>query len=193
MNDATVIKESPVAEIAPEVDSLAPVRKMVSACIQCGTCTGSCPNAFAMDKTPRHMWRMVLMGEKDAIFSSKTFILCSSCYYCTLRCPRGLPLTDAMSALKQIAARDNLPKYKQSTLFYKKFIESVRRHGRVREMEFMTLYFNALKNPLVPFKFAPLGLTLMRKGKVSIQLPSRGTAPLEKLFRKVAELEESDA
>jgi heterodisulfide reductase subunit C len=193
MNSTTVIEESPVADSTPAADPLAPVREMVSACIQCGTCTGSCPNAFAMDKTPRHMWRMVLMGEKDAIFNSKTFILCSSCYYCTLRCPRGLPLTDAMSALKQIAARDNLAKYKQSTLFYKKFIESVRRHGRVREMEFMTLYFNALKSPLVPFKFAPLGLTLIRKGKVSIQLPSRGTAPLEKLFRKVEELEESTA
>ena len=192
MNDATVTKASPVADIAQAIDTLAPVREMVSACIQCGTCTGSCPNAFAMDKTPRHMWRMVLMGEKEAIFSSKTFILCSSCYYCTLRCPRGLPLTDAMNALKQIASRDNLAKYRQSTLFYQKFIESVRRHGRVREMEFMTLYFSALKNPLVPFKFAPLGMKLMMKGKIAVQVPSKGTAPLEKLFRKVEELEKSE-
>jgi heterodisulfide reductase subunit C len=184
----TMVKDGAHAsETAP--DPLEPIRDMISACIQCGTCTGSCPNAFAMDKTPRQMWRMVLMGEKDSIFSSKTFILCSSCYYCTLRCPRGLPLTDAMNALKQIAARENLSQYKKSTLFYKNFIESVRRHGRVREMEFMTLYFNALKNPVVPFKFAALGIKLMMKGKVSIQIPSKGTAPLEKLFQKVAALE----
>jgi heterodisulfide reductase subunit C len=188
MNDAIANNDTPVTEQVP--DTLEPIREMVSACIQCGTCTGSCPNAFAMDKTPRHLWRMVLMGEKDSIFSSKTFILCSSCYYCTLRCPRGLPLTDAMNALKQIASRENLSKYKQSTLFYKKFIESVRRHGRVREMEFMTLYFNALKNPLVPFKFAPLGMKLMMKGKISLQIPSKGTAPLEKIFQKVAALEQ---
>lgn len=190
MNDTIVEQRAPAAEV-PQADPLESIRAMVSACIQCGTCTGSCPNAFAMDKTPRHMWRMVLMGEEDSIFHSKTFILCSSCYYCTLRCPRGLPLTDAMNALKQIASEKNLSQYKQSTLFYKKFIESVRRHGRVREMEFMTLYFNALKSPLVPFRFASLGMKLLMKGKVSLQLPSKGTAPLEKIFQKVAALEQA--
>jgi heterodisulfide reductase subunit C len=189
MNGTAVTEKMPVSDTKPVNDPLAPIRKMVSACIQCGTCTASCPIAFAMDKTPRHMWRLVLMGEKDAIFNSKTFILCSSCYYCTLRCPRGLPLTDAMHALKQVAARENLARFRQSTLFYKKFIESVRRHGRVREMEFMTLYFSALRNPLVPFRFAGLGMKLMRKGKVALQAPTGGTAPLEKIFQKVAELE----
>ncbi|MCP4680860.1 MAG: heterodisulfide reductase, partial [Desulfobacterales bacterium] len=47
---------------------LQPVQDMVNACIQCGTCTGSCPNAFAMDSTPRKMWRMVLSGRADDIF-----------------------------------------------------------------------------------------------------------------------------
>ena len=185
------VQEERAAPLEPieSSDALAPVREMIRSCIQCGTCTGSCPNAFAMDKTPRLLWRMVLMGKRAAIFNSKTFTLCSSCYYCTLRCPRGLPLTDAMSALKQIASSENIPRYRQSTLFYKKFIESVRRHGRVREMEFMTLYFSALKNPLLPFRFAALGMKLMKKGKVSIQIPSKGKAPLEAIFRKVEELE----
>ena len=57
-------------------DPLVSVQEMVQTCIQCGTCTGSCPNAFAMDYTPRKMWRMVLMGQKDDIFKSKTFTLC---------------------------------------------------------------------------------------------------------------------
>jgi len=171
-------------------DPLAPIQEMVRTCIQCGTCTGSCPNAFAMDQTPRRLWRMVLMGQKDVIFQSKTFALCSSCYYCTLRCPRGLPLTEAMGALKQIAARENLAKYRQSSLFYKSFIKSVRRHGRVREMEFMTLYFTSMKNPFVPFRFASLGMRLMLKKKIFLQFPSKGKGPLEAIFRKVEELEE---
>lgn len=171
-------------------DPLAPIQEMVRTCIQCGTCTGSCPNAFAMDKTPRQLWRMVLMGQKDVIFQSKTFALCSSCYYCTLRCPRGLLLTEAMGALKQIASRENLAKYRQSSLFYKSFIKSVRNHGRVREMEFMTLYFTSLKNPFVPFRFASLGMRLMLKKKISLQIPSKGKRPLEAIFRKIEELEE---
>jgi heterodisulfide reductase subunit C len=187
MKKATKLETSyePVAASEP----LASVQEMIRSCIQCGTCTGSCPNEFAMDYTPRMLWRLLLMGQKEEIFHSKTFALCSDCYACTLRCPRGLPLTEAMEALKQIAAKENLAAYKQSTLFYKNFIKSLRRHGRVREMEFMTTYFSALKNPLAPFRFASLGFRLIKKRKISLQLPSKGRRPLEAIFKKVEELE----
>lgn len=177
-------------ETGQAFDNLAPVQEMVRSCIQCGTCSASCPNEFAMDYTPRQLWRMVLLGLKDEIFQSKTFVLCSSCYFCTLRCPRGLPLTEAMEALKQIAARENLKQYKHSVQFYKSFLQSVRRHGRVNEMEIMTLYFAALKNPLTPLRFAPLGMKLMFKGKVSKLPPVMRDRPLESIFRNVEELEE---
>lgn len=185
------IEQGTETEPEPVIDSLAEIRNMVSSCIQCGTCTGSCPNAFAMDLTPRQLWYNVLAGEKETIFHSKTFSLCSVCYYCTLRCPRGLVLTEAMSALKQVAAQENLEPYKKSVRFYKSFMESVRRHGRVREMEFMTLYFLAMKNPFMPIMFAPLGMKLMSKGKVSFEIPSKGSGALDALFGKVEELEKS--
>jgi len=188
MNPARNLKRS--NETVQASVNLAPVQEMIRSCIQCGTCTGSCPNEFAMDHTPRQLWRMVLMGLKDEIFQSKTFALCSACYCCTLRCPRGLPLTEAMEALKQIAARENLKQYKHSVQFYKTFIQSVRRHGRVNEMEFMTLYFAALKNPLTPLRFAPLGIKLLSKGKVSMLPSIMRKRPLESIFRNVAALEE---
>lgn len=192
MNPAEKIEIEQVSTtvLEPVIDSLAKVRDMVNACIQCGTCTGSCPNAFAMDLTPRQLWYNVLMGEKETIFRSKTFSLCSVCYFCTLRCPRGLPLTETMSTLKQIAAKENLAPYKKSIRFYRSFMESVRRHGRVREMEFMTLYFLSMKNPFVPLKFVPLGMKLMGKGKVSFEIPSKGKGDLEAIFRRVEELEQ---
>jgi heterodisulfide reductase subunit C len=171
-------------------EQLAPIGEMVRACIQCGTCTGSCPNAFAMDHTPRKMWRMVLMGLKDEIFSSRTFALCSACYCCTLRCPRGLPLTDAMGALKQMAARERSDSQRASILFYRSFIQSVRRHGRVNEMEMMAYYFAGLKRPGVPLRYTSLGMRLMGKRKVSMFMPSRGKRPLEGLFHKVEEMEQ---
>ncbi|MDI6795363.1 MAG: 4Fe-4S dicluster domain-containing protein [Desulfatibacillaceae bacterium] len=181
-------KERPFIE-PDKFHDLEGVQKMLASCIQCGTCSGSCPNAFAMDVTPRTLWRMVLTGQKEAIFQTRTFILCSSCYSCTLRCPRGLPLTEAMSALKQIASREGLAPYKASTRFYKSFLDSVRRHGKVREGEMMTLYFLSMKNPLLPLQFAPLGLRLMLKGKVGAPFPTRGKRPLESLFNKVMQLE----
>ena len=193
MNQSEQMETNQGLEPIPEpvIDAVAPVRDMVSACIQCGTCTGSCPNAFAMDLTPRQLWYNVLMGEKEAIFHSKTFSLCSVCYYCTLRCPRGLPLTEAMSRLKQIAVKENPDLYKLSIRFYQKFLESVRRHGRVREMEFMTLFFLSMMNPFLPLKFTWLGMRLMAKGKVSPEIPSKGSGAFEALFRKVEELEKN--
>ncbi len=186
----------PAADIqttAPErslVNKLAPARKLLLACIQCGTCSGSCPNADAMDVSTRYLWRLLLTDNVDEIFKSRTFALCSTCYTCTLRCPRGLQLTDAMSLLKQVAASENLPLYKRSVRFYRSFMESVRRHGRVREMEFMTLYFMSMKNPVIPLKFTPLGMRLIARRKVSVEIPSRGTQKLDAMFRKAKEIEE---
>jgi heterodisulfide reductase subunit C2 len=189
MNTAAIFELKNDSQVIPK-DHLSKIQEMIRTCIQCGTCTGSCPNAQSMDYTPRQLWRMVLMGQKDLIYRSKTFALCSSCYFCTLRCPRGLALTEAMSALKQLAARENLESFKSSACFYDGFLESVRRHGRVREMEMMNLYFIAMRNPLLPLKYAGLGIKLMRKRKIPLQLPSKGTGALDKIFRKVQELED---
>jgi heterodisulfide reductase subunit C2 len=173
-------------------DPMESIREKVSACMQCGTCTGSCPNSHAMKESPRELWRMVQLGLKREIFQSKTFWLCSTCYYCTLRCPRGLPLTETMGALKRLAAAEGILSDKKSPLFYKTFLATVRRYGRVRELELMTRYFLALKNPMVPLSFTPLGVKLMLKGKVSPQVPSFfAKGKLDDLYRKVQELEAS--
>jgi len=186
MNDAAVCLSS----TGLETELLEEVRRTVNACIQCGTCTASCPNAFAMDCSPRRLWRLILLGQEEAVFASRTFALCSSCYYCTLRCPRGLALTEAMATLKQAAAARRIPLYRKSAAFYNSFLESVRRHGRIRETEFMMGWFLTLKNPVLPLSYAPLGMRLMRRGKVSLGGSAGEETPLEALFSKVAQLEE---
>ncbi|THB78621.1 MAG: heterodisulfide reductase [Desulfobacteraceae bacterium] len=170
---------------------------MVQACIQCGTCSGSCPNTFAMDHTPRKLWRMVLGDQAQSVLASKTFILCSSCYTCTLRCPRGLPLTEAMARLVQLARKANPLLFKKSHAFYDAFLQSVKNHGRVNEAGFMTHYFFTMKDPLLPLKFTPLGVKLMRKGKVAMPAFNfglgRGSRPRGKMaaiFEKIRQMEQ---
>ncbi|GAB6904965.1 hypothetical protein JCM12296A_07990 [Desulfosarcina cetonica] len=169
--------------------ALANIQSMVRACIQCGTCTGSCPNADQMDLSPRHMWRRVILGQLERIMASQTFILCSDCYTCTLRCPRGLPLTEAMERLKGIAFARQEAAHRQPRLFYLQFLETVRRHGRIHEMDFMRRYFSALKSPTVPLSFAPLGLKLMGKGKVELGFGKTADTPLTPLFDRVAQMD----
>ncbi len=165
------------------------VRGMLQACIQCGTCTATCPNEFAMDTTPRRLWRLVLMDRRQAVFASRTFALCSSCYHCTLRCPRGLPLTEAMTALKRAAGRRNVRSFRAGNHFSRAFIHSVRRHGRVREMEFMAAYLAHMKSPLLPLRLAPLAMKLMGRGKVPFHWPRRAPGKLEAIFNAVDALE----
>ena len=180
----------PAGAPAPAADPMLAIWEKVSACMQCGTCTGSCPNAHAMDVTPRQLWRMVLLGLKEDIFGSRTFWLCSSCYYCTLRCPRGLPLTETILALKRLAIAEGLAADKKSPLFYRSFLDTVRRYGRVREMEMMTRYFLSLKDPIAPIGFTTLGIRLMVKRKISPQMPSlSGEGKLAAIYQKVQELE----
>ncbi len=177
----------------PTDGSLNVIQANLRPCIQCGTCTASCPNAEQMDLTPRKMWRLVILGRLTDIMASKTFILCSDCYTCTLRCPRGLPLTESMEALKGIAFARQETQFRNSRLFYEKFMQTVRRYGRVREMEFMTRYFTAMKNPLTPFRFAPLGIKLLGKRKVTIGFGKSSATPLDALFDKVAAMEQAQA
>jgi len=70
-------------------------------CVQCGTCSGSCPVAAHMDYTPRQIIAMVNAGLKDQVMESNTFWYCASCYQCTVRCPQGISITELMYALKR--------------------------------------------------------------------------------------------
>ena len=181
---------------------IAEIQQKVQACMQCGTCSGSCASSFAMDLTPRQLWRLVQLGETEEILDSKTFYLCSACYFCTLRCPRGLQLTEAMGGLKRLAVARGIKRHQQSANFYQAVMDTVQRYGRMREMESISRYFLSMKNPFFPLGYTSMGLKLLSKGKMAIQLPQllpvkdeEGKVKyfegrFDRLFRKVEELEE---
>jgi heterodisulfide reductase subunit C2 len=179
-------RNTPAQDAMPA--SLARIQDMVRSCMQCGTCSASCPNAQAMDFTPRRMWRLLLSGFCDEVLASKTFWLCSACYTCTLRCPRGLPLTDAIGALKRLAGRPRPGADDKNGAFYRVFLDNVHKYGRVQEMDLMLHYFLAMRNPLLPLDYTPLGLKLLRKGK--LHAPSGAhKGKLDRLFDKVGQME----
>jgi heterodisulfide reductase subunit D len=74
-------------------------------CMQCGTCSSSCPTAHAMDFTPRQLWQMMRLGMEEQVVNSQTFWLCTVCKSCQVRCPRGISLTDVMVSLKEYAVQ----------------------------------------------------------------------------------------
>ncbi len=88
-------------EITPHLEEL-------RTCIQCGTCSASCPTAYAMDYTPRQLWKLIQLGLRDEVVNSRTFWLCTTCKACTVRCPRGIDLTETMLMLKRYAVEEEL-------------------------------------------------------------------------------------
>ncbi|HDQ72869.1 MAG TPA: (Fe-S)-binding protein [Chloroflexi bacterium] len=102
--DATTFDPSLAERVTPDWDKL-------FSCMQCGTCTSSCPTAYAMDYSPRQLWQMLRLGLEEAVFNSQTFWLCTACKSCQVRCPRGISLTDTMIALKAYATQhgSNVP------------------------------------------------------------------------------------
>ena len=186
---AATLDRSFLEELAPDEE--------LRACIQCGTCTASCASAYAMDYTPRQIWRMVQLGLREEVLNSKTFWLCSTCYSCTVRCPRGIPLVETIGALKRMAIARGIRRYRESSNFYRAFMDVVRRYGRVDELELMVRYFLST-NPVAMNGYTPLGLAMLTHGKVTVKEGLRmaprlvgvgGAGRLDALFRKVAELE----
>jgi heterodisulfide reductase subunit C len=163
------------------IDALTPAGETLRNCMQCGS--------YAMDYTPRQLWHMARLGLRDEVLTSRTLWLCSTCYSCTLRCPRDLPLTETIGTLKRLAVEQGIQQHKESRNFYRAFMETVRRYGRTDEIEIMIRYFLST-NPLLALDYAPLAVTMLRKRKVNLQVPKiAGQGKLDRLFQKVEELE----
>jgi heterodisulfide reductase subunit C len=142
-----------------------------------------------MDITPRQMWEMVNLGLEDEVLHTKTIWLCTVCYQCHVRCPRGIPLTETIAKLKQLAIQARIQEWSESTKFYKSFSDVMRTYGRMREMEFMARYFLAT-NPFAAIPFTGMAMTMFVRGKLKPELPKLGGAGrLDRLFNRVAELE----
>lgn len=158
----------------------------VSACFQCEKCTNGCPVTFAMDIVPHKLIRSVHMGLKDRVLNSDTIWVCASCETCTARCPNGIDIARVMDALRQISQAEGVkPSQKLVPVFHSAFLSSMKRHGRVHELE-MTLNYT-LKSAgwqgLV--KQSGMGLDMFKKGKLKL-LPARlrGGRQVKRIFDK---------
>ncbi len=161
-----------------------PGGKQILSCMQCGTCSGSCPLSEVMDHTPRQIIAMIRTGMKDEVLQSNTPFYCASCFSCAVRCPRDISITEVMYNVKALSELAG------NKVFYDVFTDLILRYGRMHEGEL--LIRNALKtNVFDLFGYAPVGLRLLLKGKIEF-LPHRisGQQELQKLYDYAQEVRE---
>jgi heterodisulfide reductase subunit C len=77
-------------------------------CMQCGTCSGSCPMREDLDVPPRKIVLMTHLGLRDEVEAANTVWMCASCHKCEAVCPRGIDLPKLMEAVRQLMLRDNV-------------------------------------------------------------------------------------
>lgn len=138
-------------------------------CIQCGTCSGTCPLSIYMDYTPRRIVNLVREGFRSEALGSQTIWLCASCYSCAVHCPQDIHLTDVMYSLKREAIRHQMyPKRFPIPVLAREFYNIVRARGRSSEV-WLVLRLALRSNPFILFTMMRSGWGLFRTGRISLK------------------------
>ncbi len=163
-----------------------PDGEKLKTCIQCGTCSASCPTSDAMDYSPRQIIAYFRAGMLDKVLRSNTVWMCASCYSCAARCPSGIKFTDLMYELKRLALQHGIePPQDSGPILTQTFVDMVKRYGRNPETRFMTV-FTMRSNPFGGIKQLPLAFKLWQRGRLKLGAPSiRGIEDLRKIMEAV--------
>jgi len=150
----------------------------IHSCFYCQKCTAGCPTAYLMDYKPAQLLRMIQLGQRDQVLSSKAIWMCIGCEACGTRCPNDIRLAPVMDVLREMALDEG---YEVETAIYslhQSFLNSIKMWGRLHEltmlMEFKTrcllkeypVFFHGLLDDM------KLGRDLIFNGKLSF-VPER--------------------
>ena len=162
-------------------------------CIQCGTCGGSCPSADDMDHTPRQLFAMIRADMREAVMASNAPWHCVSCYYCTVRCPQEIHITDIMYTLKSMAVAAGQYKESLDADFSRSFVGYVDHYGRSFELGLATRMY-LRHSPLSVVKTASMGLGMLTRDRLDFT-PQRikGLEQLQAVLGRAEEIEEARA
>jgi heterodisulfide reductase subunit C len=175
-----------------QVVAATPGDSRLEMCIQCGTCGGSCPSGADMDHTPRAIFAMLRAGMREEVLKSSTPWMCVSCYYCTVRCPQEIHITDIMYTIKRASVQAGLYRdgsAKDMPGFSQDFISFVDNYGRSFELGLASLYHLKHHFWKVP-GMAQMGLGMMRKSRMDL-IPKhiKGIDQLKSILAKAKELD----
>jgi heterodisulfide reductase subunit C len=142
-----------------------------------------------MDHTPRQIFAMINAGMRDEVLRSNTPWYCVSCYYCMVRCPKDIPVTDVMYSLKRMAVRAKLYDDSDAPDFSETFIGFVENYGRSFEFGLATRY-HLTHSPLKKVGVGPMAVAMFTKDRLGV-VPERikGVKQLQAILEKAKTLE----
>jgi len=172
----------------------------VKMCMQCGVCSGSCPLGPAWDHPPQEIFMMIRAGQREEVLESTSMWMCTSCYNCIARCPRGLPITHIMHGLATYSKRLGMaPKNQPTAKFAQLFWDNLVKKGRVNELKLgISLYFmNGISEGIkTSMKMSGMGLNMLKTKRMGAMEMMGGhsckdTKGFHAMLKKAQELEET--
>lgn len=78
----------------------------INICMQCGTCSGTCPWGRLEEKSPFNIRQMLYMGRMglEGFETDDILYACTTCSHCVTRCPRGVKIIDVVRAMRSVTA-----------------------------------------------------------------------------------------
>jgi len=161
----------------------------IKLCMQCGTCTASCPSARIWEYTPSEIIAMVRANMRDEVLSSSSMWCCLSCYLCTVRCPRDVEPTNLFHALESLAVKHGYkPQNTTMPVMYNSFVKSIKKNGRVSEVQMMMGYYLST-NPFVALGMLSVAWNLLLHGRMPLSARKiKSKKDLDKIIRKLNDI-----
>jgi len=79
----------------------------LNACFSCGACTAGCPISEVFPEySPKKLSKMVKLGMKEEVLSSRFIWYCTTCRNCEQHCPQNVKFFDILNVLKNMAAKE---------------------------------------------------------------------------------------
>jgi heterodisulfide reductase subunit C len=171
------------ADFAAEVERASNAN--LAACLQCGKCSSGCPVAARSSLRPHVLVRLVQLGQRQEVLSSRFIWECTSCQTCITRCPQKVDIAAMNDALRRMS-REAALVFAETTVptFNDIFLRTIRRLGRMYEMGLMTSYKLRTGRLMADVDKFPM---MLKKGKLAL-LPKkvRGAAERKRLFESAS-------
>ncbi len=105
------------------------------------------------------------MGDEEKVLSSAAIWTCLQCATCSVRCPNDIDIAHVFDTLRKLAVAKHQEAEKDTWAFYRYFLNSVKKHGRLHELEAIMHYKLAKKDF---FSDAKMGIGMFTKGRMGV-------------------------
>ena len=120
-----------------------------------------------MDHTPRQIFAMIRAEMEAEVMASNTPWYCVSCYFCMVRCPQEIHITDIMYTLKSLAIEADLYEEHAASDLAGSFVGYVESYGRSFEFGLATRHY-LRHQPLKLLGKAQMGLGMLSKDRLEL-------------------------